>query len=134
MEVERLNAGQPRPVGRITKLVAQKMADYLPEIVSRLGSKMFFHRGIHRCGQQGYDGELVRSSTKSRNNDRVGTSGKCTSPARRRRRHGNTGLWMAQGQIWVPLFVAGGGQLHSWSSGPPAELSRLGTFLEEISG
>jgi ribonuclease P protein component len=32
------------------------------------------------------------------------------------------------------LFVAGRGQLHSWSPGPPAELSRLGAFLEEIMG
>ena len=129
MEVERLNAGQPRPVRRIAQLGAEQAADCLPEIVSGLGGKLFFHRSIHRCGQQGCDEELVRSSTKSRNNDRVGTSGKCTSPARRRRRHGNTGLWMAQGQILSSLFVAGRGQLHSWSLGSPAELSRLGTLL-----
>ena len=52
MEVERLDAGQPRAICRVTKLGAEKAADCLPEIVGRLGSEMFFHRGIHRCGQQ----------------------------------------------------------------------------------
>ena len=38
---------------RIAQLGAQKSADCLPEIVGRLRSELFFHRGIHRCGQQG---------------------------------------------------------------------------------
>ncbi len=60
LEVERLDAGQPRAIRRVTKLGAEQAADGLPEVVGRLGSELFFHRGIHRCGQQGYDGELVQ--------------------------------------------------------------------------
>ena len=55
-----MNSGQPRPEGRIAQLVAEQVADGSPEVVSRLGGKVFFHRGIHRCGQRGCDAELVQ--------------------------------------------------------------------------
>ena len=53
LQVESLDAGQPRAIGGIAQLGAEQAADGLPEIVGRLGSELFFHRGIHRCGQQG---------------------------------------------------------------------------------
>ena len=108
LEVESLNAGQPRPIRGIAELGAEQAADCLPEIVGRLGGELFFHRGIHRCGQQGVSTrELVQvvHEVAQRTARRSGLRGSAPPQRGGERRQPNTGLWTAQAAIWPSLVV-----------------------------
>ena len=134
LEVESLNAGQPRAIGGIAELGAEQAADRLPEIVGRLGGELFFHRGIHRCGQRECvqrTGAVVHEVAEHRNGRDFGEVLEVRHPSEEARGANLTPGWGRLKRLISrssSLSPAGRGQLHSDTPGTPAELSRPGAL------